>query len=427
MDIRFVGQPFADGSDLRDYLEFVASDDSLADLTIVVAWAKRSGLRRARALLETIRARGGRMRILVGIDEGGATKQGLELAMELFDEAHVFHDETGRTFHPKIYVSSGEGFGELFIGSNNMTAGGLHFNYEAALACRLDLSDADDRRLYDDVMGYVERLYADRAACLELRDDTLQALLENPRYRIGDEDRVRRPTVTEDDAPEDTDSEGEEPSRGAALFGRSAEAKRAGIQLPRESSAGGGGTRPGRPTPAGRSATTSSAAAASGAAAVPAAATSTTAVVVRRRWFKKMAASDAQHPPTEESNVTGVLRLTQARLGIDQTRYFRHDFFGGLAWTNVGTVTKPKEQVIVPFDVTIDGRALGLHNLMITHAAHREADQHNVTTVLHWGDLGPEMSAHDYTNYYVVLERLSMGTFRLSVVPTDPGVENFIE
>lgn len=417
MELRFVGQPFADGTDLRDFLEIVAADDGLIDLTIVVAWAKRSGLRRARSYIEMVRARGGRSRILVGIDEGGATRQGLELAIELFDEVHVFHDETDRTFHPKIYVSSGEEIAEMLVGSNNMTAGGLYFNYEAAFAGRADLRESDDRRLYNDVMGYVERLYADRAACLELRDDTLRALLSNPRYRIGDEDHARRPAVTEDDAPEDTDSEGDIPVEGTPLFERSSEPKRAGIPLARTSLAGATANRTGR-----RPATSPPTASAIGTATafpVPAS--------IRRRRFKKMKASDAQHPPTAVSNVTGVLRLTQARLGIDQTRYFRHEFFGELGWVSVGTAVIPKEQVIVPFDVSIDGHSFGVHNLMISHAAHREADQGNVTTVLHWGDLGRELSAYDYTGYYVVLERLTNGGFRLHVVQADPGRASFVQ
>src|SRR5437764_9688506 len=87
--VHFLAQPFADGSDLRDFLAAAAGDDNLANLDAVVAWAKRSGLSRLREELEVIRSRPGQTRLIVGIDEGGATRQGLVLARELFDSVHV--------------------------------------------------------------------------------------------------------------------------------------------------------------------------------------------------------------------------------------------------------------------------------------------------------------------------------------------------
>jgi hypothetical protein len=418
VQLRFLGQPFVDGSDLRDFLSLVANDTSLKDLTVVVAWAKRSGLSRVRADIETLRARGGRARLVVGISEGGATKQGLELAMELFDETRVFHDETGRTFHPKIYISSGEESAELLIGSNNMTAGGLFYNYEAALAARLDLSESDDKRLYDDVMSYVQKLNEDGALCLELLPETLEALLADARYRIGDEDRTRVPEEETDDEPEDSDSPVEPTPAPAtlSLFGRSAHAKRPGP--PRSAI-----TQPPRRTAAPTRASTQAPAPAPAPPANPAMALTPDADV-RRRWFKRMPASDAQHPPQPTSNITGNLRLTRAGKDIDQTTYFRDVFFPTAAWAATGS--GDTERARISFDVVINGQALGTRELAVTHAPHREAGQSNHTTVLHWGELRPTMSAADYTGYYVVFESLNEGSFRLRVIPNDPGDDRFI-
>src|SRR5436309_3293255 len=100
MDVQFVSQPFADGYDLRDFLKTAEDDQNVTELRASVAWAKRSGLTRVQRSLEAIRGRG-RVQLIVGISEGGATRQGLELALELASDVYVFHDPTGRTFHPK--------------------------------------------------------------------------------------------------------------------------------------------------------------------------------------------------------------------------------------------------------------------------------------------------------------------------------------
>ena len=139
--IRFVAQPFGDGRDLRDFIHEVAEEPLLTRLDVVVAWAKRSGLSRLKRDLETIGTRGAETRIIVGIDEGGATRQGLELARALFGTVHVFHDRSGRTFHPKVYLARGDTSARLMVGSHNLTAGGVYFNYEAGLEAELELPD----------------------------------------------------------------------------------------------------------------------------------------------------------------------------------------------------------------------------------------------------------------------------------------------
>lgn len=108
------------------------------------------------------------------------------------------------------------------------------------------------------------------------------------------------------------------------------------------------------------------------------------------RWRKpNLPASDAQRPPTSDSNPTGNLRLAQAGFQvdgerIDQTTYFRNVVFGDLDWQRTGD----REDAWADFAVTILGREFGVHRLRVSHNPGREAEQHNVTTTLHWGGLG---------------------------------------
>lgn len=303
MDVRFVAQPNADGRDLRDFLDAVSADPELDQLDVVVAWAKRSGLHRVRPQLEAVRHRPGTSRLIVGIDEGGATRQGLELAREIFSSVHVFHDASSRTFHPKIYLATGQKSARLLVGSNNLTAGGVYYNYEAALECVLQLP-ADDA-VFAGVRGFIDRLYADSGVCLELTDDLFGELITNSRYRVRDED-VRGPSSsegTDGEAPEDVDvdASGEDPvGQAPSAFGKSAEKKRtdpapfrAGRKrnaLPKKAvKKGAPAERPKSPSPGG------------GGGAAPGASASVVA-----RWFKKMSYSDAQQPRTPTSGASRI-------------------------------------------------------------------------------------------------------------------------
>ena len=123
MDVRFLAQPLASSESLDTFIDCL-KDPSLTELSIVTAWAKRSGLARVADRLSAFRSRGGSVRMVVGVSEGGATEEGLQLAMDLSDSAFVFHGP-GRTFHPKVYSASGANQRELLVGSINLTAGGL--------------------------------------------------------------------------------------------------------------------------------------------------------------------------------------------------------------------------------------------------------------------------------------------------------------
>jgi hypothetical protein len=101
-------QPFEGDLSLYRVIELALADDRLSEFTVVVAWAKESGLRRIRPLLRTFRARGGIARILLGIDEGGASVEGLQAAISDFDEPTVLHDDASGTFHPKLYIIDGK-------------------------------------------------------------------------------------------------------------------------------------------------------------------------------------------------------------------------------------------------------------------------------------------------------------------------------
>jgi HKD family nuclease len=179
MKVRIFLHPFADDLSLYETLEQALANQKLSEFTTVVAWAKLSGLTRLRFLLQPFRASGGTSRIVLGIDEGGASIEGLRAAITDFDEALVLHDRAAGTFHPKLYMVSGEETSVIVIGSSNLTRGGFVANYEAGVCLELDLKQDADREIHEAVAHYVQRLRED-ATCQPLTEDLIQQLLAVP-------------------------------------------------------------------------------------------------------------------------------------------------------------------------------------------------------------------------------------------------------
>jgi len=190
--VRLLLQPFEDDLCLYRVLELALADGRFNSLTVIVAWAKESGLRRIRPLLSAFRDRGGTTRIILGIDEGGASVEGLRNAISDFDEATVLHDASG-TFHPKLYIVDGETACVIVIGSSNLTRGGLFANYEAGVCLDLDLTQEADAQLRGTVSRYTQRLLEDGTS-QPLTEDLVQELL-NAGYDIDTEASRRHKAI----------------------------------------------------------------------------------------------------------------------------------------------------------------------------------------------------------------------------------------
>ena len=165
------------------------ADWSIDNVNFVVAWARYGGLRRLEADIRSFRNRGGTLRIILGIDEGVATKAGLMMAIELADEAFVFHDPGVRTFHPKVYLGTGADRARLLVGSSNVTAGGLFSNYEASLEASFDLPQEAAADALVDVTTYIDKLLGDGGLCRPLDVVLLNRMISDPRYSIAEFER----------------------------------------------------------------------------------------------------------------------------------------------------------------------------------------------------------------------------------------------
>lgn len=108
------------------------SDDFNA-FYIISAFAKVSPLLKLKPEFDIWLAKGNSINIAFGIDEKGTSKQALSFALANFTHAYIARVGNSKrsTFHPKIYLFTGLTEAVAYIGSNNLTSGGIETNAES--------------------------------------------------------------------------------------------------------------------------------------------------------------------------------------------------------------------------------------------------------------------------------------------------------
>lgn len=140
--MKLMNQPF--NGQLGNKLIELLDSPTYHTLNIVVAFAKSSGVLRIKNSLENFRKRGGVVNAYVGVDLGVTSYEALTALLLCTDSLNVVHSEKGQTFHTKIYQFSGNEKGIIFVGSHNLTGGGLWTNFESSAQISLDMSNSED-------------------------------------------------------------------------------------------------------------------------------------------------------------------------------------------------------------------------------------------------------------------------------------------
>jgi hypothetical protein len=97
-----------------------------------------------------LRPFGRHIRVFGGIANNTTSRQGLEHLFEIGVELNVV--DTGRSdliFHPKVFLAQGRDEMRALIGSANLTRGGLSQNVETGVFLRLNLGDAGDQTIIE--------------------------------------------------------------------------------------------------------------------------------------------------------------------------------------------------------------------------------------------------------------------------------------
>lgn len=221
MLITVLSQPHSEPSNrLGEQLKSILKSDqgAFSRFEAVVAFVKQSGLSRIASELRHFRHRGGFAVACAGIDHKGTSKQGLVALRSLFDEVYIFHDRGGkRTFHPKIYLFESSTKAIVFVGSGNLTMGGLFSNYEVQLRLDLDRSIPDDEQLFLQFKALFEFYRNSRNQQTKRLTTDLLPQLESA---LLDEFAGSASGVTPDETDEDSDEEAHQATREEAAVDR---------------------------------------------------------------------------------------------------------------------------------------------------------------------------------------------------------------
>lgn len=115
----------------------------LSKVWLVSAFAKQKGVLRLIPSIISAVENKVEITIIVGIDIQGTSKEALELLLKTNTKVIIFKNATSQnTFHPKFFLFETEPErATLFVGSVNLTNGGLSANYELLAKMKYDLKN----------------------------------------------------------------------------------------------------------------------------------------------------------------------------------------------------------------------------------------------------------------------------------------------
>jgi hypothetical protein len=394
---RLILQPYVGNPCLADVLTQAVDQQEFDRLLMASAWVRRSGLRLIEKAVSSLRSAGGSASLVTGVSLSGATVQGLQSAHELFDKAFVFH-QPGRTFHPKLALLTGPRFARAFVGSGNLTAGGLVENWEVGVELTLDREQPDDSAQIAELEHYFTLLMTDAHASRQLTTELIRQMQDDPGIQLGDEDSPS------------SGLSGGATAGGSAIFQRTAAPIRRALRPVRSAELGVVGAA-GADTAVARLAERASS------AREPARSE------VELRWSKKLPEADAQRLASSAPTNTVALTQANARGKIKHATWFRETLFGDAVWTQkVERNGARYELAIVEFDVWLYGQRLGVHPLEVRHTPRFSSGQSNRAGSLHWGGpLRQLVAAVDLTGDTLTIERLVDGSFRLTLSDAPVG------
>lgn len=135
MDTKIIGQGYnldADTSVAKELIEQFNSK-RYDSFTCLVAFASYGGISALTPYILAEKERDVKIKVILGIDQKGTSKEALEEVLSWGVEAKIYHTQSVNIFHPKIYLFENTDIFTLIVGSNNLTTMGLVKNIECSL------------------------------------------------------------------------------------------------------------------------------------------------------------------------------------------------------------------------------------------------------------------------------------------------------
>ena len=183
MEISFLGQGLnpTGNKQAGEALKNTLTSGEYSSLRIFVAFLSKSGLNSILAELNAFKGTAGNtVKVFVGVDLHGTSKEALELLIASNIETYIVYSPNSLIYHPKIYLFEGLAHSMAIIGSSNLTTTGLFQNIEASVCIKLANGDADGRTFLNDLIQHYDGVInATHLSCKRLTPDILTLLVDN--------------------------------------------------------------------------------------------------------------------------------------------------------------------------------------------------------------------------------------------------------
>lgn len=182
MDIKFIAQGLnaEHNNPAGEKITEALLQNNYNSFTAFVAFASISGIRNIEDQLVTFKKNGGTIRLYIGVDLHGTSKEALEKLIELEIPSYIVFSPNGVVYHPKIYTFEGNHKSFVIVGSSNLTSSGLFQNIEASICVSCLEGDEKGREFISDIYDHFNSLLSNEATCCnELNQDILNLLVRN--------------------------------------------------------------------------------------------------------------------------------------------------------------------------------------------------------------------------------------------------------
>ena len=203
MESTIIGQGYNIAEDTSVAKELINLFNSARydSFTCLVAFASLSGVSALTPYILENKTRGMEIRIILGVDQKGTSREALEEVFSWGVDSFIFHTASANIFHPKIYLFENRDIFSLIVGSNNLTEMGLVKNIECSLMIKdirsnpvhadlykywKGILDGTDINLYPLTPPLIESLVADG---LVVSESVRAAIHDNP----GSPDSIQQP------------------------------------------------------------------------------------------------------------------------------------------------------------------------------------------------------------------------------------------
>lgn len=182
MDVKFIAQGLdpEHSHPIGGIIIDALNQDEYNTFSAFVAFASTGGIENIKDQLVAFKNRGGNIRLYIGIDLHGTSKEALYKLIELNLPTYIVFSPNEIVYHPKVYTFEGDNRNMIIVGSSNLTTSGLFQNIEASVCFSYAEEDEQGRELVSDIYDHFNTLLSrESTCCQELNVDIIDLLVRN--------------------------------------------------------------------------------------------------------------------------------------------------------------------------------------------------------------------------------------------------------